>query len=719
MSQPSNLLYTAARIARALDKIPRSVRRELAGSPADGTVSVNGQSADAWSFSALPVSIQAELERAAQRGGFRNAHCLLTAPPAPKPQGRKSESVASIFLEAENEFRFLHEAIGAVKKRDDSQNSAEKCYVWLRAFEAYEEKLCEGKPAKKIKRRLISFLYHHARFLVDEQSASPLDALRRNFERKYDEWAKSEGEANAVSDGRKQSGNWRAPELPEEDRDKLIAYSVLNCGGRVAQAWRELLSNGEFSESISSYYLANPSRKSYVPAHVFESVKYEVALLEDIHHGPRQHKLNGAYISRDWSSVGATDWFQADDVTEPVYFKSRDRHGAFTLMRGQVLPMIDLRSTCILGFVLLSTRSYNANSIRSLITNVCNEHGLPRKGFYFENGSWRAKILKGDVNSGPMTWGETEQGLREFGLRFVHARLPRAKPIERVIGAMQNLMEGLPGYVGRNEQIEKFERVQKLKRDAERGDREAMDHFMDEEQWTDALEGICDRYNAEPQNGKMTGGLSPNDAFNTFRNISDPPVKFASECRYLLAHHRRPLVVGRNGIMLRFGKQVFNFRNEQTGKLRGQMVLAWFDPENPEILAVTDMQRQNAFSIARSHDVPAMDCQDGSLSAEMAVIAEHQEFAKSRYRVLKSKHAVKFRRMIADPKTLALGAQMEKQREELQVRGREASTRRRNIDRLAREVGRAPGSYGYSPQDEEGLIMMKEALQSSGQKEEA
>ena len=58
-----------------------------------------------------------------------------------------------------------------------------------------------------------------------------------------------------------------------------------------------------------------------------------------------------------------------------------------------------------------------------------------------------------------MSWGETELGLREFGVRFKHSRLPRSKPVERVIGALQNLMEGLPGYVGRNEMVEKFERV--------------------------------------------------------------------------------------------------------------------------------------------------------------------------------------------------------------------------------------------------------------------
>ena len=55
-------------------------------------------------------------------------------------------------------------------------------------------------------------------------------------------------------------------------------------------------------------------------------------------------------------------------------------------MRGQFLPMIDVRSLRVLGFGLRPEKSYNAAMIRTLITWVCDEHGLPRKGFYFERG---------------------------------------------------------------------------------------------------------------------------------------------------------------------------------------------------------------------------------------------------------------------------------------------------------------------------------------------
>jgi hypothetical protein len=75
------------------------------------------------------------------------------------------------------------------------------------------------------------------------------------------------------------------------------------------------MSKGEMSADTVQTYIANPASKSYVPRRVREVVMPKVRMLEDIHHGPRQAKLNGAYISRDWSKVAPGDWYQADDCT--------------------------------------------------------------------------------------------------------------------------------------------------------------------------------------------------------------------------------------------------------------------------------------------------------------------------------------------------------------------------------------------------------------------
>jgi hypothetical protein len=450
----------------------------------------------------------------------------------------------------------------------------------------------------------------------------------------------------------------------------------LNCDGRVSQAWRELAGKNALSEELLAHYLSNPASKSYCPTRIREAVKYEIGMMDDIHHGPRQAKLNGAHISRDWSGVAAMDWLCSDDATLEIYWYISDGKGWFTLMRGQFLPMIDVRSLRVLGFGLRPEKSYNAAMIRTLITRVCDEHGLPRKGFIFEGGIWQnSRLLKGDAAADPLSWGETELGLRSLGLRFHHSRLPRSKPIERVIGALQDLMEGQLGYVGPDEMHEKFERVQKAKLQVEAGRVHPSEHFYSLDEWEARLEGICAKYNATEQGGKMTGGLCPDDAFFKFRKADDPPTKLPANCRYLLAHHKRPLKVTSNGITLRFGNQAYNYRNEETGRLRGQTVLAWWNPELPETLTVTDMNRENAFCVALSPALPAMDAPETVPELwrqENERIAAHMSYARVRYRMLKAKHATPFRHTVVDRATAELGEKIKAGQSRVQAeRGKE------------------------------------------------
>ncbi len=606
-------------------------------------------------------TIRALLKRTLDRdAGALNFSRLDIYLPENPPLKQPSKQVIS--LETESRFHALHEAIASFKA-PASPSLAEKNYLWLRSFEMHDEQVANGKAPKKVRRALLEFLARNAPFLASADCISIANQIRVSFSRKYADWQEADGDAKAIIDRRSiASGRYRCPKLSEADRNKLVAHAVFNCGGRSSQAWRELIERRELSEEIIGYYIDNPANKHYVPRTVRDSIKHEVAMLRDMHHGPRQAKLNGAHIFRDWSKVHSLDWFQGDDFTYPVYFRTVDEKGAPILMRGQTLLMIDLRTTRILGFVLIPEKSYTANAIRTLITRVADEYGLPRLGFYFEHGTWKAKLLAGERNQEALSWPETQQGLKEFGLRFHHANLPRAKPVERVGGALQNIMEGLPGYVGRNEMIEKFERTQKMLARASKGDAAALAQIMDHAEWSQVLQTLCELYNADKQDGKMTGGLSPNDAFDRFSNLADPPTKFTGDLRYLLAHQRRAIRVTKNGITFKLNKETFNFRNQHTGPLIGQTVLTWFNPELPEILTVTDMHRQNPFTIARTQEVPAMDAPPELLAQELERIAQHNAFAKARYRILKPLKPIAFRGTIADRETVELGQTIGAQR---------------------------------------------------------
>jgi hypothetical protein len=208
------------------------------------------------------------------------------------------------------------------------------------------------------------------------------------------------------------------------------------------------------------------------------------------------------------------------------------------------------------------------------------------------------------------------------------------------------------------------------------------------------LEHFCEEYNNARNDGAMTRGLTPTQAWKNFQ--SDPLVKLPDEARYLLAHHKRPVTVGRNGIVLRFGKQSFVYRNAKTGELRGKEVLAWFNPELPELLAVTDMNRENCFTVERAEDVPAMDATPDELHRAMASVNEHNGYARQRYRTLARIAGLNARPTIMDTATARLGQDIAEQQAEGVV------TRNKRTARMVKGA-KAFSRLGYRPRADENV----------------
>lgn len=607
----------------------------------------------AFSYAITDRALRGLVKRTIERDGgtedFSRLELYLDERPA-----RKAPLPSAPRPGDEVEFRDLREVIAAFKQPNNPSDK-ELSYLWLRAFELYEARLAEpGAKAKRIRNALVRFL-----FAVLPALATHEAALRRMFKRKLARWQNNERQIDSLADLRSvNSGFNRAPELGAADRDALIAHAVLHCDGRVSQAWRELCQRNALSESLLSYYVSNPASKSYCPTRIREAVQHEIAMMDDIHHGPRTDKLNGAHLLRDWSGVAPMDWITGDDATLEVYFYIPDGEGWFTLTRGQFLIFTDCRTDRILSFALLPEKNYNSRVIRTAITRLCDEHGLPRRGFYFEGGTWdTSRLIKGDKNA-DVSWPEAELGLRALGLEFKKSRLPRSKPVERVIGAVQDLLDGEPGNVGRDEMHERYERVHRAKQLVTSRKEHPSKYFYSLDEWESRIEAFCAQYNAERQDGKKLQGLSPDDAFLKFEKRDDPPIKLPAGCRYLLSHHKRPLRVTSNGITLRFGKQAYNYRNSQTGALRGQMVLAWFNPELPEMITITDMNRGNAFTVERTQEIPAMDAPEELLTQEMERANAHLSYARTRYRTLKAKFSVPFRRTVADADAVNLGVEI-------------------------------------------------------------
>ncbi len=553
--------------------------------------------------------------------------------------------------------------------------------IWFAVCESLHVQVEERTKERVARRAMTDFL---------EKSPVRLsfnrDALKKQVVRKYARYLECAGDFNLMCDQRGEKSGWRrALVLPDQDRELIVAHAALQKGGRIAPAIRDLRNDGMLSQEFVSHHLANPSRKSYVPQSVRDQVQPDVRRLKNMEHGPRTHELNGAYLTRNYDAMAAGDYWQADDVTLPCYFWDETENGP-ARMRGQFLVMIDVRTDFILGFLLIPERNYDSLAIRSLITVCASKHGLPRRGFYFERGIWKSsKIISGSASALPFE--HADRGLRGLGMELHHARLPRGKVIERTIGQLQNRMEGLPGYAGRDERHDIRERAQRVFLDVDAGRSPMNEKLFSKSQYCEQLARIIEDHNAEPQEGTRLQGMSPAEAWERLQG-DRPRQGFGSKWRYVLARDVRKVKVGRNGITLRYGKKPFVYHDAETGKRVGEEVLAWFDPMLPDVLACTDLDRKNVFSVELAKEVPAMDAPPKLLHDEMSKADAHQAYAKSLYwtsrNTLKDRHYVT---TIADVQTVRMGEDFDQQREKIAARNDERERRGRTNRSIVQRDG--------------------------------
>jgi hypothetical protein len=620
------------------------------------------------------------IKQDASRGGWMNLSLYL-------PENARCQTKAPRAIKSD----FDHEDLGVALKsilapRGTKKNhqpgrltKRQKQSIWV-ATHAHLN--CVAAPESKEREAASRSVRQYLLAAVPMLAATP-EALKRNFNRKCAALDASNGKPSAIVDRRELDSGWyRGPEISEEAHKAIVAHAVFRCGGRVAQAWRDYLGDrvpGVVAESsLVDYYAANAVSKSHVPRRLRECVKYQVAAMQTIHHGIYQHEQT-AHLILDNSRIFAGEVWSSDDATLPVYWLA-----GTTLMRGQFLVTADRRSRRVLGFCLIPEKSYDSISIRNHIVVTADSHGLP-KYMEWERGIWqKTKLLKGDTNADFVPPEEAELGLRELGIQFVHRRSPKAKIVERVIGALQDLMEGEPGYCGRNEQTERFEEFYKLKADCEAGRADPREHFYTFEQWEGRLAELCAEYNRTPC-GRDTAlaGMSPDQAYEAFQNPSDPAIKFDAGTRYLLSTHRRVVRINAEGIDFSVGKRQFLYRGGRSGEFIGKKMLVWFDPESPDIAYVTDLKRQNPFAVERVNPISPVGAAREEISDEMHKLREHQKPIRTLYRALKAKFKQTFRKNIVTADIVETGRAFTQAAEEI----KEKRNALRSVRRLAADNG--------------------------------
>jgi len=619
--------------------------------------------------------------RAAKRdNGFEDWNRLdIYLPERLTPKAAPADVVLKATAEA---FQELDDYLAACGNPHDP-SPAECQGIWMRAFDKFSSMVRQGTPEKRAARLVRQWLFARASFLTVSR-----DSLLKCFNRKLKALQAAHGDAKALRDGRENNGeNF---ELPADDRDLLIHRAVFVYLGDIAPAWRDCLRNG-FSAAVVERYAGQSAKKSHVPTSVMDSIGPEVDILTTMHQGPRAFDAIKGHVTRSYDGISSLQCISGDDFTLNTYFYVPDGKGWFDLTRGQVILFIDFRTLRILGWALEPRKSYSSLTIRSLCTHVFCEFGVPEV-LYFERGIWKnATLLKGKTD--PFTFAEISQGLREFGIKFKHAIRPRTKVVERIGGMFQDIAEAEPGYCGRDERHDAPESLRKQMAEVETRKVHPSKHFYSYEQWNQRLRQLVDRYNGEPQQGHILQGKSPEQAFEAHMSQNNPPMQFSASLRYLLAHDKRQAVVTLNGVTIQVGKQKFNYRGKEIAHLVGREVLAWFDPENPETIVITNPDRTNPICVARSENPNALESliapESGTLGRELSRIGGQASYMKTRYNVVTAKFPLPSRLLLNAAQAIELGEEITAKKTEVA----EAKTRQRRQRGRALDLARRTGVY--------------------------
>jgi hypothetical protein len=178
---------------------------------------------------------------------------------------------------------------------------------------------------------------------------------------------------------------------------------------------------------------------------------------------------------------------------------------------------------------------------------------------------------------------------------------------------------------------------------------------------------------------------------------------------------------GRNGISFRFGKEQFTYKNHETGKLRGEELIVWFNVENPSFISVTNLKEEprTLFSVEREIKVPGMDAPEEVLCAALAQNEAHEAYRKALYRAVSQNFSTgfagrMFRQNLIDHRTAEIGEVMREQQTEARRRQIEKKKRTAAIERKAARLGIAPGMMSCRPGAEEGIEQMTDAMRKLG-----
>lgn len=800
--------FTVAQIARALDRWPRVIRRQLGALPPAGEREEAGNKVRLYSLSQLPADIRTALEALRGRRGYRSISDMLKSREHPWcPAPAYDQQPESIRSKAEGIRDILAPLIAA--EQGGEIERAEACRR-LVAEMAKTGRIIGDRQARRLLERALDRdggreEWHRPELYVDERTvkegAKPgkaeavmerpheslrlaLDALNlsdpltvedrafvldatfrhlqgitegagdleflrakrsvlrwvvgylpsltnppgnyqavsKRADRAFPQWIDGGQCVQALGDKRKGASGRDVPSIPEAELEELKQRAIRK--GSLGTAWTFARQEGALKALMMVYPQATPPRWIYdLLGPAIKAALIHVA-------GPRKARLRSAPIMRDWSGVEPGDRFTADDKTFDCYvaINDGDRWGA---IRPQLLLIADERSLYIPGGLLIPSKHYTVAGIRKAIIHLegsLKPGGLPRLGFWFENGFFRAKQIIGShaVGRTEIPWRKTECGLRhpELGLEIKYhgPANPRAKMMETILSRLRRWFVDMPGYAGTNERENCPQRTKDSIARLHAGSGPDEAGLLTWDQWCfQELPRILTEHNNHPGNGEMLNGASPAALWEP-AILKAPLKRLPDNARHLLASDSQEVQVRENQVRITIGTRNWVYTAREFGQLEGRWVEGRFNYEHPEFLSVFSLRGEfictaKAWVVdARASETPEgrtilSKARSESLGAqtfgrdELRAAWRNSEWVMPRHRVGSSLVDAS---KISDS-TLAAGeesrrdldAQIAKQDSDLKAQ--------RSIDRKVESIGL--GSKGISvSRKKAGLELLREAL---------
>lgn len=329
------------------------------------------------------------------------------------------------------------------------------------------------------------------------------------------------GDIEAAARG-KRCGRPPVAELTDEEA-RAVRELILG-GQSEVTALRMKCRDGTIRAEVAAVVM-NRKNKHDIPASIRRQIKVcESAIMYN--NSPREMRLKKISTPRknvrvvDGEEVPDTpgDAFVFDDMTANFAYwtpwpfgdsESSKRHGV-KVTRGQLLAAMDLASMKFIHFDLIvrNGESYQTNDIWAEYGRIFKTIGMPRNEIIHEGGHWEGRQIHGQKVTGPdaeMRIG----GLQALGITATRSWTPKTKPIEGRFDFLQNLMEGLPGNLGRAREGGK---EWKIFNKCAAGTLDAREYLPSQSQIADKIMEIMMFANGEPLGGRQRG--TPNDLWD-------------------------------------------------------------------------------------------------------------------------------------------------------------------------------------------------------------